>query len=167
MPRDFNCRIIRFMTVLLVLAAAGGCNAKRHKILCGTDHQAVLAACREILANASAWGLKLGGRYSVRWTPHSPESAKFPKAILDLAPSYVAILEDGCITVEMHGGPDHFGFRAYSKNFKEPEPHYWYGDRELIDGLWYYDGEYTDESPNHKKKIDAWIEECKRKNGGK
>ena len=65
--------------------------------------------------------------------------------------------------LEMHGGFVHFGFWAYSKSFKEPYPNYKYGARQLIDGLWYYDDGYSDDNPRYKKKVDAWIEEGKKK----
>jgi hypothetical protein len=161
--RDCPPPIIGVITAVLMLAAVGGCNAKRHELLCDTDHEAVLRACGEVLENASAWGLKVGGRYSVRWTPRSPEASKFPKAILNLAPAYVHMPYEGCIVLEMHGGFDHFGLRAYSKSFKELYPGFKYGDRQLVDGLWYYDDDYRDDFPKHKKRIDAWIEEGNKK----
>jgi hypothetical protein len=132
-------RVIGITTALLILAPTGGCTSKRHKLLHDTDHEAVLRACREVLDNASAWGLKVGGKYNVRDTPRSPEASKFPKAILDLAPAQVRMPFEGYLVLEMHGGFDHFGFRAYSKSFKEPYPGFKYWGREVVPGLWYYD----------------------------
>lgn len=162
MLRSCSHEIIAIITTLLILAAAGGCTSKRHKLLRDTDHEAVLKACREVLENMPAWGLKVGGKYNVRWTPRSPEASKFPKAILDLAPVQVRIPFEGCLMVEMHGGFDHFGLLAYSKSFKEPYPGFKYGAREVVEGLWYYDDDYNDELPAFKKRVDAWIEESKK-----
>ncbi len=44
--------------------------------------------------------------------------------------------------IEMHRGMDHFGVDLYAEDFREPYPDFKYGDRKLIDGLWYYDEQY-------------------------
>jgi hypothetical protein len=163
MSRESGYKVIGITAALLMLPAVGGCTSKRHTLLRDTDHEAVLRACREVLDNASAWGLKTGGKYNVRWTPRSPEASKFPKAILDLAPVQVQMPYEGCLALEMHGGFDHFGFLAYSKSFKEPYPGFKYEGRQIVEGLWYFDDDYRDEFPEYKKKIDAWVEEGKKK----
>jgi hypothetical protein len=160
---DFLRPAIRVIAVVLMLATVGGCTSKRQKLLCDTDYEAVLRACREVLDNASACGLKVGGKYNIRWTPRSPEGAKFPKAILDVAPGQVQIRYEGCLILVMHGAFDHFGLIAYSKSFKEPYPGFKYGAREIVEGLWYFDDGYRDDSPRFRKKIDAWIEEGNKK----
>jgi hypothetical protein len=128
--------------------------------LCETDHRAVLEACREVLALASKGDLK-PGRYNVQWRPPDPAVSRLPKVLLDLAPSYIVIDSSGYLTLEMHGGFDHFGLRAYPKDFKEPHPDFNYGHRKLMDGLWYYDEEYTYDKM-YGKRIDGWLKQCGR-----
>lgn len=159
----FSHTVIRITAALLLVLAVAGCPSERHTLLCDTDYEAVLKACREVLDNASAWGLEVGGKYNIRWTPRSPLASRFPKAILDLAPVQARIQYEGCLILEMHGGFDHFGFIVYSKSFREPYPGFEYEGREIIEGLWYHDDDYRDEFPIYKKKIDAWIEKGKKK----
>jgi hypothetical protein len=159
--------ISKTRTVLLLIAVAAviggcGCNTKRRDLLRNVDYQALVKACRDVLKVSASGGLK-PGRYDVRWSPRSAEASAFPKAILDLAPSYVVVGGDGSLTIEMHGGFDHFGVKAYAADFKEPYPNFIYGSRKLIDGLWYYDDEYEDNRPSYRKKIDAWIEEGRKR----
>jgi len=130
----------------------------RERILCKTDHQALLEACREVLNQGD---LDPGRKYKVRNAQHDPEVSQFPKPILDLAPNYL-LIEDiaGNLRLEMHGGTDHFGVRAYPKDFRKPFPSYEYADKELIPGLWYYDDGYN-HNPEYDKKIDDLIQKYK------
>lgn len=92
---------------------------------------------------------------------HHPETSRFPKPILDLAPNYVNIDEDDCgrVMVEMLGGLSHFGVLAYTEDYQKAS---WavYGDKELIPGLWYYDDGYEG-NPRYQKKIDALLQKRK------
>ncbi len=129
------------------------------RLLCNTDHRALLEACRE-LSELTARGDLKPGRYRIYMDP-DPEASRFPKPLLDLNPSYVYIDENDCgrVMVEMLGGLGHLGVQAYTENYKKPS---WaeYGDRELIPGLWYYDDGYND-NPEYNKKIDALIQKGK------
>jgi hypothetical protein len=146
------------MVGMLLIGLLAGCNAKRRHLLSEVDHQALLKACREVLA------LELQvGRYKIGQSPRHPAVSRFPKAILDLAPSYVRIEQtngSSYLALEMHGGFDHFGVYAYPEDFKEPHASFRYGDRKLIDGLWYYDEEYNYD-PEYGRRVDGWLKQGK------
>ncbi len=137
---------------------ANQANRMRVRLLCKTDHQVILEACREVLRRGD---LKPGLRYQIRDAQHhQQEVSRLPQPILDLAPSYVLINDmDGHIRLEMYpGGMDSFGVRAYPFDFNKPYLSYSCGDKELIEGLWYYDIDYEG-NPKHQK----WIEELLQK----
>ncbi len=149
---------------VLVISLLAGCNNKRRHLLCEVDHQALLKACREVLSLAAKGKLQPGRRYNIGWSPRDPAALSFPKAILDLAPSYVWILQvDSSVylNIEMHGGFDHFGVFAYPEDFKEPSGGFNYGDRKLIDGLWYHDEEYNSDK-EYGRRVDGWLKQCGR-----
>jgi hypothetical protein len=130
------------------------------RLLCETDHKVLLEACRELSGRAGRGDLK-PGRYNVRRDRH-PKASRFPQPILDLNPSYVYIDENdsGRVMVEMHGGLLHFGVQAYTEDYEKPFLSFEYGDKELIDGLWYYDDGYLN-NPEHDKRIEALLQKRK------
>jgi hypothetical protein len=131
----------------------------RTRLLCETDHQALLDACRQLSQQAMSGKLEPRS-YRVRRKP-APEVAQFPEVIRVLQPDHVAIDRiDGHVKVEMFGGWDNFGVYAYPKDFKEPFP-FEYRDRELLKGLWYYDDLYKHgRKSEYDKKIDALLSKC-------
>jgi hypothetical protein len=131
------------------------------RLLCETDHAALLEACNELSRQAARGDLKPGS-YNVRHDRHR-EARRFPQPILDLAPSYVYIDENdtGRVMVEMLGGLGHFGVEAYTEDYQKPS-FAKLGDRELIPRLWYYDDGY-DHNPEWDKVIDRLIEKHKVK----
>lgn len=135
-------------------------NQKRIRLLCGTDHKALLEACRELSRRASDGDVKVG-KYNIA-KGGVAEAASFPRAILNLKPNYIYIDENDCgrVMVEMFGGLDHFGVLAYSEDYKKPSRSE-YGDREILAGLWYYDDGY-DRNPKYDKTIDALIAKYKQ-----
>lgn len=129
----------------------------RARVLCKTDHQVLLEACREVLT----WtDLEPGRRYLIRSAPRRPEVSEFPQAIIDLAPNYVSVHRDGYMKLEMHGGMDHFGVYAYPEDYQKLFHNFEYRDRKLIEGLWYYDDGYL-HNPEYDKRIDALIQKWK------
>jgi len=132
----------------------------RVHLLCETDHEVLLEACRELSRQVAKGDLK-PGRYWVRMHA-DPETSKFPQPILNLAPTYVYIDENytGRVMLEMLGGLGHFGVQAYPEDYKKPYPTYQYGDKELIPGLWYYDDGYRGH-PEYDKRIEALIQKRK------
>ena len=132
------------------------------RLLCKTDHQALLDACRELSRRVVATGDLKHGKYYVRSDPH-PDVAGFPQPILDLGPNYVFIDCDGRVMLEMMGGLNHFGVSAYPEDYKKPPfVGFKLGDKKLIDGLWYYNDGYEG-NPRYQKKIDALIQKGKMK----
>ncbi len=145
-------------TPVSFLIMAGRANRMRVRLLCKTDYQALLEACRKVLREGD---IKAGPRYRVRDAQGRLEVSLLPQLILDLEPSYVLIDDtDGYLTLEMAGGMDHFGVRAYPEDFRKPVPSYVYGDKELIEGLWYYDIDYEG-NPKYQKWIEALLRKRK------
>ena len=143
-----------------ILVMANPVKRMKLRLLCKTDHQVLLEACRELSIQANRGNLK-SKKYSVRMDPH-PEVSQFPQPILDLAPNFVYIEEDGHVRLEMHGGMNHLGVEAYPEDFEKPYPSFKYGHRELIEGLWYYDDEYEID-PEYGKRIEALIQKGNKK----
>ncbi len=127
-------------------------------LLCETDFQILLEACRELSRRVITGDLK-PDHYGVRLSPH-PEASSFPQPILDLKPTYVSIDSKRKVTIELHGGFYHCGVMAYPEDYKY-DPNLQYGEKQLIPGLWYYDDDYRDKYPKHQKKIDALIQKGK------
>jgi hypothetical protein len=130
---------------------------KQVRLLCKTNHKALLKACRELSRRCARGDLK-PGRYYIGYD-QEPEASQFPQLILNLKPSYVFIDDDGWVKLEMIGGLDHFGVNAYTEDYKMPS---WgvYGDEELIPGLWYYDDGYRGH-PEYEKRIEALMQKGK------
>lgn len=97
-----------------------------------TDHQSLLVACRLIIKEGYE------GEYMNAWPDKHPDVEKFPKEILALKPSYIVVLDDGRVRIEMLGGQSHYGVVAYAEDFKEPYEDFTPGHKKLIDGLWFY-----------------------------
>jgi hypothetical protein len=118
-----------------------------------------LEACRELMRDDEL--MKPGMRYPVRGAKRRPEISRFPQPILDLEPSVVCIGDTvEYVRLEMAGGTNHFGVRAYPENFQKPFSNFEYGDKELIPGLWYYDDGYN-HNPEYGKKIEDLIQQHK------
>ncbi len=129
------------------------------RLLCETDHEALLAACQALLHRVEAGKLE-PGKYSFGANPDS-ETARFPKPIVDLGPNCVYV-EASRIMIEMMGGFDHYGVTVYREDYDGTHfAGFKYGDKELIPGLWYYDDGY-DENPRYGKQIDALLENSKQ-----
>lgn len=97
-----------------------------------TDHQALLVACRLLIKEGYE------GKYMNAWPDKHPDVKKFPKEILALKPSYIVVMDDGRVRIEMLGGQSHYGVVAYAEDFKEPYKDFTPGHKKLIDGLWFY-----------------------------
>jgi len=128
------------------------------RLLCETDHQALLKACREISRQVARGDLKKS-QYWIRKNP-DPETSRFPQVILELEATYINIDQDGRLMLELGGGLDHFGVYAYPEDYKYEEPISDHGDKELIPGLWFYADGYR-ESPEYQKKIDTLLQKTK------
>jgi len=146
---------------ILWLRAIHQAQQLRVRLLCKTDHQALLKAGREILRqvpkdrlNPQPDGSMYLGDFAV------PKGVRIPQAIRNLRPRGFIVSYDGYLTVEMHGGMDHFGVKIYPDDFREPRRNFKYRDRELLPGLWYYDDGYL-HNPEYDKRIDELIQKGK------
>jgi hypothetical protein len=126
----------------------------RIRLLCRTNHEALLEACQELAKRVKDGKLEVG-KYRFRPWP-SRAVARFLQPIRVLRPTYVYIDGDGRVIGEMFGGFSHFGVHAYPEDYPEPFPGFEYGDRKLIPNLWYYDDD-CGEDPNFDETIDALI----------
>ncbi len=125
--RAVGCMLV---TVLLILVPCGlfiwpivwDCekSARRiERLLHATDHQAVLAGCRELMAKYPGQTLDAG-------------DTRLPKVIQELDPIFVEVTQER-VLIALHGSFDHFGVVAYPKGIEGD------GAKKLIDGLWYFD----------------------------
>ena len=117
-------------------------------LLCETDHQALLEACREVSRRAAAGEYEVGRAYGVR---HRPGRYSFPQAILDVNPLFVMIDGEGFVWVEMFWAPSH-GVVAYPEDYQGTRH---VGNIELIPGLRFYDEDYHSDNPKRMKFIDG------------
>lgn len=115
---------------------------KTVRLLSETDHQALLEACRKLSREIDQGNLLAPYRYLVGFEP-SPEIKRFPQVILDLEPLFVDTWLDGRIGVGMSGGIYHYGVMAYPENYKKPNNDFKFGDKKIIEGLWYYEDGYN------------------------
>lgn len=127
---------------------------RRIMLLYKTDHITLLNVCRKLIKEKREGGWS-EERYDIRFKPH-PEVSKLPQLILRLKPTWVFINNER-VMIEMFGGLDHFGFHAFSEGFLE-EDQKEYGDKKLLDGLWYYDDGYRKVA-----NYDQYIESIKPK----
>ena len=56
--------------------------------------------------------------------------------------------------MELEGGINHSGIIAYPEDFEKPSDDYSFGDKKLIDRLWYYDDGY-DEVEDWEKYLES------------
>ena len=131
------------------------------RLLCKTDHKALLEACREVLKRGN---LEPGRNYTVNGSHQSPEVSRFPRPIFLDSTSYVRIDEiSGFLILGLSPVSGYsFGIYAYPENYnyKETFKGSKYGDKELIPGLWYYDDNYL-HNPDYDKKIEAFLKKKK------
>jgi len=134
---------------------------ERHKaerrlvhLLCETDYQALLEACREISRRAATGELEARA-YSIR---RHPGRYSFPKAILDVGPLFVRIDGEGLVWVELFWLPSQ-GALAYPEGYHGDHRE---GDKELVPGLWFYDEYYDSDHPKFMKYIDGLIDEGRK-----
>ncbi len=128
---------------------AEGPNARQRRLLCETDFQAMLNACRELSRRVASGELE-EGPYGL------PKMSHFPEPIPTLRPSFVTLGRDGAVRVEMGFGglaSYSFGVYAYPESYTTPHP----GDRKLIEGLWYYDEGYRGDSNSYDRRIDQLL----------
>jgi hypothetical protein len=143
--------VVGVLLTPLLFFAVGGYQASRmvDRVLSRTDHEALLQAGRNVLRQLprSENGALVSSRL--------PSREHLPQALRDLSARVIMLDPRGFLHVEMHGGMSHFGFNLYPEDFNEADPFFWYGDRKIIDGLWYYDQECRD--PRYAKRVEALL----------
>jgi len=105
------------------------------QVLCRTDHQALLEACRELSKQVLTENPEIEDYMIV------PDSllSKYP-VIRDIGAHQVTVSNIGIVTIAMGSTMWHFGIYAYPEGVNPSSsgfPH-----KELIPGLWYYDVRY-------------------------
>ena len=122
-----------------------------------TDHEALLEACMEISKRVTSGEIKVDyNRTYYRLSDDlDPEKKLLPKPILDLAPSQVYIEKNGMVDITMSPVVP-YGVRVYPVGVKRP----YYGDLELIPGLWYFDKDFVSH-PEHKREIEELLKKKK------
>jgi len=142
---------------------------ERHKadqrlvhMLCETDYQALLKACRELSQRVAAgdleakpYTLRSPLPWPVRATP-APEAASFPEAILDLDPVVVEVDPYGLVRVLFYTYSDQ-GLLAYPENYRGYDQ---LGGVELVPGLWFSDGNYR---PDLRSEFTEHVDELIRR----
>jgi hypothetical protein len=101
------------------------------RLIYKTNHHELLVACRQLMNKG------FEGQYVCKWPDKNPEVENFPEIILQLKPTYVWIHDEGYVDIELFGGMSHYGVIAYTADFNEPYERFNYGNKKLIDGLWF------------------------------
>jgi hypothetical protein len=86
---------------------------ERARLLFQTDHQALLAACTQVMTNRHAFARDLdwNGPANPQESLIDPKDPKIPKPIASLHPRDVTAT-DSEVRLELHGGFDHYGVIA-------------------------------------------------------
>jgi len=142
-----------FLVICITWTLSRRDRKRRTDLLYRVDHRALFSACMELSERVVGGDLK-PRMYYPSDPVHGAEVSRFPQAILDLKPDYVMIDIAGAVTVALTGGIDRFGVMAYPQDYGGPPVSGSYGDKKLLDGLWYYDAGY-DEDPQYEKRIEA------------
>jgi hypothetical protein len=149
--------VVPVATVVMAMKTVSDrANRGQEHLFYETDYGELLAACRELSQRVAEGNLQ-PKQYNLFWEDPDPNVSTFPQVILDLEPSFVSIDADGVVDLELLPGPEYFGVFAFPEGQKDRD------DVKLIDGLWYYDSEYRDEYPKYMKRIDAMIDEGRKR----
>lgn len=97
----------------VVLAGRGveDSNPKRVQLLYRTDHVALLAACREVMAKRNTFKQRKENFRSFI----DPKDPGLPAAIAALQPRQIISDDDDSLYLQLHGGSERYGVMAYSE----------------------------------------------------
>jgi hypothetical protein len=116
---------------------------KEQLLLHATDHAALLAACREVIAKRGSYQVDPGTRgvgegtpEFQRANPHS-QDPRIPEVIRALRPAYITVDADH-VRLEFGGGPYHYGVIGWADGVAPAWTSTGAHSRELLHGLWYY-----------------------------
>jgi hypothetical protein len=111
-------------------------NAGRVRLLFRTDHGALLARCREVMANRHNFKTFDDGG----WDGINPNDPNIPAEIVALHPRSVSVSKDGdCLVLVLHAEIDYYSVIALSENAPASSTNGLPPDLRLIPGLWYHD----------------------------
>jgi hypothetical protein len=118
---------------------------EQHNLLHGTDHHKLLRACREVIENPDKYEFICFANSQEK--THFFEISTMPEIIQGLGVTAVGLGEDSsCLSIELHGGFDHYGVVAFPKDVTSQDPSQ--GSVELVPGLWYY----SDDNENQVRR---------------
>ncbi len=100
------------------------------QLLCNTEYQALLQACRDLSKKVESGELE-ANIYYISNSIHQPVVSRFSPLILNLDPAYVVLDGNGCVIIAI----SRFGVRAYSEDYTKPRPDFEYGDKILQLGI--------------------------------
>jgi hypothetical protein len=108
---------------------------RRDRVVRRTDHQAVLAACRELMSEI------VDDKAQIESTPGDPQFDALPEVIRAMRPNYVLVRKQ---RVDMSFGGGFFGLGLVAYPDGSPyEPRednlHQMGRHKLLDGLWYWE----------------------------
>ena len=131
----------------------------RNHLFFETDYQELLAACRSLSTRTAANESESQSSFNVYLGKRDPETLSFPQVILDLEPAQVFTNwhGDGEVVIELFPGPEWLGVTAF------PAGSEGHGSVKLIEGLWYFDPKYSSDHPEYVTRINAMIEEGRRR----
>lgn len=140
--------------------------AWRVRLLCETDHEALLQAGREMLSKAPKDLMRyvVGRPVHIDGIPAS-RITPIPRVIRKLRPYAVLINLNGYIVLHMQEGLSNYGVKIYPEGFSRPSRDFRFGNRELLPGLWYYDYRYGHD-PQYNSIIDQILQTGKWPKGG-
>ncbi len=135
---------------IIAFGAAREVVQAKRRLLCETDHQALLDACRELTRQVRSGQLEAG-------VYGAPEMLRFPEPIPTLRPKFVTLDRDGVVMIEMGFGMWPLGVQTYPEDYPKYPPPFRYGDRELVKGLWYYEDGYSLHPKEYDRRIDQLL----------
>jgi len=132
----------------------------QEKLLCKTDYKLLLEACRELPVPIEKPARIYYSAKSISKYPPEGMSNISKRIIIGLKPTLIFVDDIGRMVIDMGNSHWSFGIYAYSKDFNEPFTGFYYGDRELVTGLWYYDEQYEYKT-GYGEEIEALIQKNK------
>ena len=139
MKRRIGCALVAVLGLGVLMSPFALITGRRvYRVRWGVDHAALVAACREIVANESVY--KTVTSSSMPDRPRIDVTDKqLPDIVRRLQPTYLFVSGD-VVEIEMGGGLGHYGLLVFTQgeatNNTARYPHRKM-DR-LDDGVWYY-----------------------------
>jgi len=134
---------------------------QQRRLLCSTDHQALLNECRRLSKQIASENANPGLEVCMTPVPASKLS-EFP--IIKKLGGRVAVYNDGGATIGWGGTFRHFSIEAYPEDSTRVSSSSVRQRSELVPGLWYYDDRYSRDE-NYDKVVERLLRKNKaRKN---